>query len=220
MRAPYPVKFAREIATGLALIALVGLAALVLGPATLTAYVSEHLPRMASGAAFSYTENNFDNYAPYSLAWKLAALGIGSGDRHVASMLAWCWGVVALVLTAVASRRRGDRASDAVLWLGILCLATLRSPFAPMYTAIGTLWLLAMATGFARPRLGLRIAIGVAWVLMQGFPPMFGPAINVLLSLPSQLATIAIAVIAVWRQSRTPPVGTPASGGALGAGSE
>jgi hypothetical protein len=189
-------RWADLAATCAAIAVLFALSAAVLGPATLHAYIVRQVPAMASGAAFAYTENNPDNYAPYGLAWKLAAFGVDAG-RPLASALAWIWGVFALIWTAVASRGTRDRAHDAVLWLGVLCLATLRSPFAPQYTGIGTLWLLAMARGIAPKRVAISALVVTAFVLLQGFPPIGGPATAAALSLPSQLVTIAIAVLAV-----------------------
>jgi hypothetical protein len=189
-------RWADLAATCAAIVVLFALAAAVLGPTTLHSYVTRQLPEMASGAAFAYTEHNPDNYAPYGLAWKLAAFGVDAG-RPLASALAWIWGVFALIWTALASRGTRDRAHDAVLWLGILCLATLRSPFAPEYTGIGTLWLLAMARGIAPKRVAISALVVTAFILLQGFPPIGGPAMASALSLPSQLVTIAIAVLAV-----------------------
>jgi hypothetical protein len=189
----------RAVAATLAAIAtLIGLSALVLGTSTLAAYLSEHVPRMASGEAFAFSEHSPDNYAPYGLAFKLAALGIDGADRHLASLLAWGWGVIALILAVLGSRGPSEPRRDAVVWLGILCLATLRSPFAPTYTAVGTLWLLSIAVGAATPRRWLTTLVAIAWVLLQGFPPVFSAGGNALASLPSQAATIAIAVLAVW----------------------
>jgi hypothetical protein len=193
----------RDIAATLAAIALlVGLAALVLGTGPLVAFVTDHVPRMASGEAFSFTEGNPDNYSLYSLAFKLSALGLDVG-RGLGATLAWLWTIVAVALAALASRYRREPAQEAIVWLGILCLATLRSPFAPSYTSITTLWLFAIAVGV---RTWPRALVAVAWVLLQGIPAMFGPAVNALISLPSQAIAIAVAVIAVW--PREPP-GTP-----------
>jgi hypothetical protein len=194
-------RWADLVATCAAIAVLFALSAAVLGPATLHAYVTKQLPAMASGAAFSYTENNPDNYAPYGLAWKLAAFGVDAG-RPLAATLAWIWGFFALIWTALASRGSRDRAHDAVLWLGILCLATLRSPFAPQYTGIGTLWLLAMARGIAPRRIGISALVVTAFILLQGFPPIGSAAMAAGLSLPSQLVTIAVAVLAVWPHRR------------------
>ena len=201
----------RDLAAAIAAIAaLIGLAALVLGPATLAAFVSEHLPRMASGEAFSFTEDNPDNHSLYGLAFKLAKLGVSGADRHLASLLAWGWSAVALILTVLGSRGRPRPQRDAVLWLGIICLATLRSPFAPTYTAIGTLWLLGVAACLLAPRRWLTALLAICWILLQGSPPIHSDAWNALQSLPAQAASIAIAVLAVWPR-RAEPASAPAS---------
>jgi hypothetical protein len=194
-------RWADLAATCAAIVLLFALSAAVLGPATLHTYVAKQVPAMASGAAFAYTATNSDNYAPYGLAYKLSTFGIDAG-RHLASTLAWIWGGFALIWTALASRGTRDRAHDAVLWLGILCLATLRSPFAPAYTGIGTLWLLAMARGIAPKRIGISALVVAAFILLQGFPPIGSAALTAALSLPSQLVTIAVAVLAVWPHRR------------------
>jgi hypothetical protein len=201
----------RDLAATLAAIAaLIGLAVVVLGPATLAAFVTEQLPRIASGEAFAFTEDNPDNHSLYGLAFKLATLGVDGAGRHLASLLAWGWSAIALVLTIVGSRGRPHRQRDAVLWLGIVCLATLRSPFAPTYTAIATLWLLSVAAGGLARRRWLTALITVCWILLQGSPPIHSDAWNALLSLPAQAASIAIAILAVWPwQSR--PLASPSA---------
>lgn len=189
----------RDLAVTLAVIAaLIGLAALVLGPATLAAFVSDQLPRMASGEAFSFTEENPDNHSLYGLAFKLATLGVRGADRQLAQLLAWGWTAIAVVLTIAGSRGRRAPARDAMLWLGIVCLATLRSPFAPTYTAIGTLWLFAVASGVLPPRRRWTALIAIAWILLQGSPPIHSDAWNVVMSLPGQAISIAAAVLATW----------------------
>jgi alpha-1,2-mannosyltransferase len=185
-------------ATLAALAALTALAVLVVGTGTVSAFVTEQVPRMSSGEAFSHIEDQTDNHSLYGLAFKLASLGLGGAGRSLAAALAWAWGAVALVLAALGSRGRPEPARDAVVWLGIVCLATLRSPYAPMYSAVGTLWLLALGAGVLRPRWWLTAAIAASWILLQGFPARFSDANNALISLPSQVATIAIAVIATW----------------------
>jgi hypothetical protein len=60
---------------------------------------------------------------------------------------------------------------------------------------IGTLWLLAI---MAPARRWTSVLVVICWILLQGFPPIGSPAMNAAMSLPSQLVTIAIAVLAVW----------------------
>jgi Glycosyltransferase family 87 len=180
------------------LVALVALTALVVGRGPLASFVTDQLPRMSSGKAFAYVEHNPDNHSLYGLAFKLSALGLIDAPRALGATLAWLWTAVALGLAVVGSRRPSDRANDAVLWLGILCLATLRSPFAPAYTAIATLWLLAVAVG---ARGWPRWLVALAWVLLQGFPPLFGDAGNALVSMPSQAISIGLAI---WATAARP----------------
>ncbi len=178
-----------------AIAAMTAVAALVVGIGPLHAFVTHQLPRMSSGEAFAYTEHNLDNYSLYGLVYKLSVLGVVDADRPAAALLAWVWTAVALALVITGSRRERPRGGEVVLWLGVICLATLRSPFAPQYTGVGTLLLLAFAVG-ARGWRGWAVAI--AWVLLEGWPPVLGEAGNAIVSLPSQLISIAAAILAVW----------------------
>lgn len=186
------------VATIAAVAGMTLLATAVLGVGPMAAFVTEHVPRLASGEAFSFAEANPDNVSISGIAFKLAMLGVAIEGRDVASILAWLWTAIAIVLAAHGSRVRGgepSRAYDVTLWLAIVCLATLRSPFAPGYTSVGTLWLLAVAVDV---RGWSRAFVAIAWILLQGAPPVGSTAANVLASLPAQVVTIAIAVVAVW----------------------
>jgi hypothetical protein len=193
------------IATLIALAAFTALAAVVLGPGTLAAFVTEQLPRMASGKAFAFTDNNPDNNSIYGLAFKLAALGVPAMTRGVAALLAWIWTVVVLALAWLAARPPklepppdpDRRAHDAILWLALLCVGQLRSPYAPLYTSIATLWLFSLATSVRGWRGWL---VATAWVLLMGFPPLGGHAMAAALSLPSHLIAIAVPLIALRRR--------------------
>lgn len=192
----------RAVAATLAAIAaLLGLAAVVLGPSTLSAFVSEQIPRLASGEAFAFAEDNTDNYSLYGLAFKLSMIGVDAG-RGLASILAWAWTVVAVVLAVLASRGRAEPVRDVIVWLGIFCVATLRSPFAPTYTMVSTLWLLSVAAGVVTPRRWLTVLIAIAWILVEGAPPVGSEAGNAVASLPGQAASIAVALVAVWPRRR------------------
>ncbi len=192
----------RAIAMTVAMLAaMTVVSAIVLGIGPLGAFLSHQLPRMASGEAFAYTEQNFDNHALYGLAFKLAALGVVGDARALGSTLGWAWTLAIVALAIVGLRavpRIGQR--DAVLWLGIVCLATLRSPFAPAYTAVGTLWLLSDRHRCAR--LVEDAGRGRVVVLTRHHAPLFGPASSALVSFPSQAISIAVAVLAVWPRRR------------------
>jgi alpha-1,2-mannosyltransferase len=190
----------RAIAITLGIAALMTLlATLVLGTGPLAAFVTEQLPRVMSGEAFAFAEQNPDNVSIYGIAFKLNTLGLDTG-RGLASVLAWLWTALAIVLTLRGSRGNPERARDVMVWLAIICLATLRSPFAPIYTSIGTLWLLAVAV---EVRGWSRALVAIAWVLLQGSPPMPSPVASVIATLPTQAIAIAVAVIAIWPQRKS-----------------
>src|SRR5262249_33930193 len=111
----------------------------------------------------------------------------------------WGWTAVAVALAVVAARRAGPR--DAVAWLAVLCLATLRTPFAPTYTMIAALWLLSVWAGELAPRARPSALIALWWLLLQGSAPIGSDAVEAALTPPAQAAAIAIAVLAAWRSA-------------------
>jgi hypothetical protein len=184
-------------ATLVGVAALTVLAALLLGSGPMTAFITEHVPRIASGDAFAFSETNPDNLSIYGIAFKLVTLGADIEGRQVASIIAWVWTALVIALAIRGSRIRGEpsHARDVMLWLAFICLGTLRSPFAPIYTSIGTLWLIAVAV---RLRGWSAALVAIAWILLQGSPPMGSQVASVIASLPAQAIAIAVAVLAAW----------------------
>jgi alpha-1,2-mannosyltransferase len=177
----------------------VAIATIVLGTGTLEAFVTDHLPKLASGEAFPNALENHDNHSIFGLVIKLRDLGLG-GDADLASKAAWLWGLVALALTVLASSKPRDRAGDAILWLGILALATLRSPFAPTYSAVTTFWLLSIWAGDTARRAWKTAALVIGWIVLLGQPPLFGEKGDIIVSLLPQAIVIAVAVLATLRR--------------------
>lgn len=174
---------------------------LAVGAGPIEDFLGYHLPRLASGEAFAQTEGNPDNFSLYGLFYKLDALGVPSMTRDVGAALGWAWTAVAVALAVVAGRRAvtADRGQQAILWLAVLALAGLRSPFAPTYTAVVQLWLLVMLAGRGASS-ALRTAIVVTgFIVFQGFPPVLDEAGNVLLSFPGQLLALTIPIVAILR---------------------
>ena len=168
-------------------------ALLVLGRAPFVAFLTFGLPRIDSGQATAWlADPAFAVYAALNhsvsgVVWKLADLGVpGMG------WTAWRWvtraqTLVLLALTVVAARRaeREDRAGLARVWLALLSLMALRSPFVPDHTALlGPLWLLSLLVPEARGRVwrvtGLAV-LGLVFALVQ--PPRWE-----LLDTPTRLA--------------------------------
>jgi hypothetical protein len=66
-----------------------------------------------------------------------------------------------------------DRRFHVMTWLALLNLAALRSPVAPSaYVTAPMLWSLALLAPEVRGRYSVAIALGAAWVVIMGPPPL------------------------------------------------
>jgi hypothetical protein len=65
-------------------------------------------------------------------------------------------------------------------------------------------------TGCLAPRRWRTVLIVIAWILLQGAPPLGSDAVNAAATLPGQAASIAIAVLAVWPRRAAPALVGPA----------
>jgi hypothetical protein len=144
-------------------------ALLVLGKAPFVAFLTFGLPRIDSGEATAWLANP-----------DLGVPGMG--------WTAWRWvtriqTLILLVLTVIAARRadREDRAGRARIWLALLSLMALRSPFVPDHTALlGPLWLLSLLVPEALGRawrVTALAAVGLVFALVQppGWEPLDDP---------------------------------------------
>lgn len=189
------------------------LALLVFGPAPFEAFVIYQLPRLDSGAALEFfTTNDFDlaaNMAPFGVPFKLEKLGFVVGDAWaIAAKIGLVFTVLVFVLTALGGYRfscvgLGDRRVQAGLWLAVLTLGALRSPFAPPYVSFSALWLLSLWVAEVG-RVREAVALAVVFVLMLGPPPVSVPAM-VILSLISQATLLALLAWFLLRPKSAPP---------------
>jgi hypothetical protein len=66
-----------------------------------------------------------------------------------------------------------NRRFQVMTWLALLNLAALRSPVAPSaYVTAPMLWLLALLAADVGHRYSIAIALGAAWALIMGPPPL------------------------------------------------
>lgn len=152
---------------------------LLFGPAPYQDFFTYGLPRVQSGEAFAsmrwYPPTIAENMSIFGIPHKLYALGLlPSEPRLVSPVLAWSFtAVIGVIVLATGLRRRGDtqkndndRLAQVQLWLALLTLVQLRSPFLPWpYGVISTLWLLLfLAPSMRGWKLGL---ILVAWICLS-----------------------------------------------------
>jgi hypothetical protein len=199
---------------------------LMVGTAPFVDFVQYQLPRIESGQAFFWMEAAdaaFINYGVHGLVMKLRFLGLPWTGPEAASRAASLYGVLLLPLAALSAWRLRPLASgtmapervrlrQAQVWLGLLSLASFRSPFVPdAYALFGTLWLLTLvaAEGHWQGRARIALVVGGAIAMMvldSGPSPAPVPAWVMAATLCVQIAAIVFNAAIVLTPGRAPRV--------------
>ncbi len=197
---------------------------LMVGSAPFVDFFRYQWPRIESGQAFFWMEAADVapiNYGVHGLVIKLRFLGLPWTGHEAASRAAGLYAVLLLSLAAVSAwrlRQLGSATMDrerfrlrqAQVWLGLLSLASFRSPFVPdAYALFGTLWLLTLVAAEGHWQAGGRIALVVggviAMTIIDGGPiPVPVPAWIMVATLCVQLAVIAFNAAIVLTPGRAP----------------
>ena len=187
-------------------------------------FFNYQLPRIQSGAAFSWIEAPDMapvNFGIHGLMIKLRVLGVPWTSAAAANLAASLYGVLLVAVAAIAASRLGRlraaeinlerlRLRQAQVWLALLNLASFRSPFVPdAYALIGTLWLLTLLAAEGHWRTTGRLVLAVAGaatfvVLDGGVLPVPVPSWIVIGSLVVQVGTIALNLIVAIAPGRGP----------------
>jgi hypothetical protein len=157
----------------------------------------DHLPKILSGEAFpglSRPEALSINQSIPGLVFKLGLFGLPNADFAAARVVGWIYTGVLVAATVWLARRPSDRGLDPLIWIAVLILATLRSPFLPGYGAFPSLWLAALIAGVAWRRPPLRTAAIVsggvlAFSLGQGFAT---PPVNAIQTFTQTVAALLV----------------------------
>jgi glycosyl transferase family 87 len=204
----------RELAwTAAAGLCLCALALVFLGPAPFEAFFSYQLPRLASGAAFSFAERPETpafvvsrNFSIYALAAKARALGVTAASPATGQLAAGLY-ALGVVWLAWTTRPGVTRLSQAERWLALLNLAALRSPVAPSaYVVVPSLWLLCLLASEVRGRLWPALGLLALGLVVMGPPPLAGTT-EFVVGLTSQACVVALNLWLLLR--REPAVVTP-----------
>lgn len=181
-------------------VVFLALSTLLLGGGPLRSFITFTLPRLGSGEAFAFLDDEvfsvLTNMSPFGLPFKFQLLGLDLGDPWVLGRrLSRVYSLLLVVLAVVAARRGArSRRAEVVTWMSLLVLAALQSPFAPGYTLIALLWALTLLAtevsswrgGAALALLWLGLAVLVPW------PNLFMFAAHSILQ-----STLAVAV-PIW----------------------
>jgi hypothetical protein len=186
--------------TACVVVTLIALA--VVGPTPFVAFVRYHLPRLASGEAFAFVHRDWfyvsRNLSVSGIVFKLGVLGMPGMSPSVSSGVGWAYTVLLLVLV-VRVARLGELSplNEAFVWLGLLCLGSLRSPLAPgIYVVVSAQWLLTLFAARVR-RWRDVVVIVIAFLLIPGTPKLSSAATDIAVALAGQGLMLAIAIRAL-----------------------
>ncbi len=179
----------------------------------------DHLPGLMSGEAFPAFRRPAAvaiNYSIPGLIFKLKLFGVPGMTFGSAKVVGWLYTLVLLMATVWAARRSWRDEDKPLVWLSILTLATLRSPFLPeAYAGVPGLWLLtliaARGSGSARSLAGLL----AGWIVFNLYWPTdwaMDPRLLAILTLIPQGLTLALPAYVLFERSKEgEPSVTPAS---------
>jgi len=171
----------------------------------------DHLPGLVSGEAFPAFRNPAAmdiNQSIPGLVFKLKLFGVPGMSFPAAKIAGWGYTLVALAATAFAGLRTLRDGEKPLVWMGILILATLRSPFLPQtYAAIPPLWLLTLLAATHAPRMRAPSMILFAWAALNVYWPLDWPIDPRLLAIATtlpQVVAVFLVVTALRRRVELP----------------
>ncbi|MEO5819326.1 MAG: glycosyltransferase family 87 protein [Vicinamibacteraceae bacterium] len=176
----------------------------------------EHLPKLLSGEAFPglfRPDPIAINESVPGLVFKLGLFGVPDMGFAAAKIVGWAYTLVVVGATAWMALGVRDRSRDPLLWVAILLLATLRSPFLPSYAVFPPLWLATLVAAVCWHRPGIRwfaIALG----LLLAFSPGQGavpPQLNAILTFGHTVAGLVLVGLALRPVSTAEVVARPSN---------
>jgi alpha-1,2-mannosyltransferase len=184
----------------------------VVGSEPFRAFVDYELPRLSSGEAFERPLSRpfavAHNMSPFGIAVKLARLGVPGMSLAGGRVIATIYGLGLLALALWVARRGVAHAltgagtgSEISVWLALLSLGTLASPFAPAsYVLASVVWLVAID----REDFSISFA-AIVWIATSA--PFLLPRegdflLRTLAFAPAQLIALSVPMYALWRAGR------------------
>ncbi len=185
----------------------------------------EHFSGLLSGEAFPAFRNPSAvaiNLSIPGIVFKLHLFGIGDMRFGAARLVGTLYMLVAVVATVILARRAPRDGHAPLVWLTVVLLATLRSPFLPWtYATIPALWLLTLMAAAGVPRTWTIPQFLVAALVLGVMIPMdfpLDPPTKALLSIAPQLLMLTLAFWCFRSSDRTVDSSSwqaPAKAGAL-----
>lgn len=188
-------------------IAIIAIAAADFGIGPYEAFVS-HMPKLLSGEAFPAFRNPAaiaTNESVPGLVFKLQLFGVPHMGFAASKAIGWIYTVIAVAIVVRLALRPVAAGREPLAWLAILIVATMRSPFLPLYAPFPSLWLATLLAALAWERPGAFTTALVAWVVLaftfgQAVVP---PEVNAIWTFAHTIA--AFVLVAIVLQDRMTP---------------
>ncbi|ALN55895.1 membrane protein [Lysobacter enzymogenes] len=185
------------------------------GKAPFEAFLQYQAPRIASGDAWAFLEipglewvSALNQSVPGAVL-KAKALGLDGMTRTVMGAVSWVWTALAIALTLVAAARNASmtRLERAAVWVAVLGLATMRSPFLPDHSGlIAPMWLWSLIAAAALPSARNLALLALGWLACTAVMPVGGvelPELHARILLASAIQAVALG-LCVWAVLRKP----------------
>jgi hypothetical protein len=198
--------------------ALVGISLLDTGRVPYLAFL-DHLPRLLSGESFAAFRNPgaiATNLSVPGFLFKLKLFGLPNGSFALMKTIGTIYTLIVLAATVVIGMRRPTRNQQPLIWLAVLILASLRSPFLPQYELFAVLWLLTLLAAPVVPSVRTLCLVLVAWAVLNIAIPVNGPDPRLIsaIVLASQAIIVVLLALALRQKQESSvamqqPVGSP-----------
>jgi alpha-1,2-mannosyltransferase len=177
---------------------------LIMDRQTYSAFLA-HLPGLLGGEAFPAFRNpsaTAINYSVPGIIFKLKLFGVPDMNFGAMKVIGWIYTLILLAIILVIARRTHRTDVDSpLIWIAILILATLRSPFLPQaYAGFPPLWLLTLVAATYAPTPKMLIIVILVWLSLNIVLPQdwgVAPRLLALITAVPQLATIGLALVAL-----------------------
>lgn len=192
-------------ATCLAALVLCGLSVALIGTKVWHDFLFDHLPNVQSGQALRFlagsTREIAFNIAPFGIPFKLEALGLVDWGWAEARTFGNVYTLLLFGLAVIAGRQQGSPRHRLCVWIAIVFLASLRSPYAAPFVLSTMSLLLVVLAAEVRSRASL--AAFVAFVLVVVVPiPSGDPRLAIVVSMVQMALLYATSVWLVVRRDR------------------
>jgi alpha-1,2-mannosyltransferase len=129
----------------------------------------DEMPRLMSGEAFSAFRNPagiVGNGSVPGIVFKLKFFGVPYMGFDAMRIVGWIYSLVVIAGTVWTVRRVRPDGREPVLWLAILVLATMRSPFMATYAFFPVMWLATLAVALHWQAGGSALVPALGWMAM------------------------------------------------------